>query len=408
MNVMLLGGGGREHALAWRIAKSPLLGSLTVTHDNPGFPDGVVRAEGDPVAWAREHAIDLAVVGPDNPLAEGIADRMWDAGVPTFGPRRGAARLEWSKSFAKELMARHAIPTAAFSIHDDRESAHRAVTGPCVVKADGLALGKGVIVADGADEAHAAIDHAMSGAFGAAGSRVLIEERLQGPELSIFALTDGTRHAYFPPCRDHKRRYDGDRGPNTGGMGAFCPVPGIDPALLSRIDREIVAPTIAAMKGEGAVYQGVLYVGLMLTDDGPKVIEYNARFGDPECQPLMLLLDEDLLPLLDACAHGRLESRNLRVHPGAAACVVLVAADYPATVEKGMPITGDLREADDSVVFFAGAKRRGDTIAADGGRVLGVTSRGRDLPDALARCYERARRIHFERCDYRRDIGGAV
>ena len=408
MNVMLLGGGGREHALAWRISKSPLLGSLTVTHDNPGFPDAAIRAQGDPVAWARDHAVDLVVVGPDNPLAEGIADRMWDAGIASFGPRRGAARLEWSKSFAKDFMARRGIPTASFSIHDDRESAHRAIVGPCVVKADGLALGKGVVVADDADEAHRAIDDAMGGAFGAAGSRVVIEERLRGPELSVFALTDGTRRAYFPTCRDHKRRYDGDRGPNTGGMGAFGPVPGIDAALLTRIDDEIVAPTIEGMREEGTPYQGVLYVGLMLTPDGPKVIEFNARFGDPECQPLMLLLDEDLLPLLDACARGRLESRNLRVHPGAAACVVLVAAGYPGTVEKGMPITGDLRDTDESVVFFAGARRRGDAIVADGGRVLGVTSRGADLSQALARCYERARRIHFERSDHRRDIGGGV
>jgi phosphoribosylamine--glycine ligase len=408
MNVMLLGGGGREHALAWALARSPLLDSLAVTHDNPGFPRNAVRADGDPVRWARAHGIDLCVVGPDNPLAEGIADRMWDAGVPTFGPRRAAARLEWSKSFAKDFMARRGIPTARFSIHDDRESAHRAVVGPCVVKADGLALGKGVVVAETAEAAHAAIDQAMGGAFGAAGSRVVIEESLEGPELSIFALTDGERVAYFPPCRDHKRRFDGDLGPNTGGMGAFCPVPGIDAALLERIDREIVAPTIAGMREEGTPYQGVLYVGLMLTDAGPKVIEYNARFGDPECQPLVLLLDEDLLPLLDACAHGRLESRSLRVHAGAAACVVLVAAGYPGAVERGMPIAGELADTDDSVLFFAGAKRRGDGLVADGGRVLGVTSRGRDLPAALARCYERARRVHFERCDYRRDIGGGV
>jgi phosphoribosylamine---glycine ligase len=408
MNVMLLGGGGREHALAWKIRQSPLLGSLAVTHDNPGFPRDSVRVEGDPVAWAREHAIDLVVVGPDGPLAEGIADRMGEAGIPTFGPRRAAARLEWSKSFAKDFMARNRIPTATFSIHDDRESAHRAVAGPCVVKADGLALGKGVVVADSADEAHRAIDQAMGGAFGAAGSRVVIEERLSGPELSVFALCDGARHAYFPPCRDHKRRYDGDRGPNTGGMGATSPVPGVDAALLARIDREIVAPTIAGMRADGTPYQGVLYVGVMLTTDGPKVIEFNARFGDPECQPLMLLLDEDLLPLLDACAHGRLESRNLRVHPGAAACVVLVADEYPGPVDKGMPIEGDLGDTQDSVLFFAGAKRRGDAIVADGGRVLGVTSRGGDLPAALARCYERARRIQFDRCDYRRDIGGGV
>jgi phosphoribosylamine---glycine ligase len=408
MNVMLLGGGGREHALAWKIAQSPLLGSLTVTHDNPGFPRRSIRAEGDPVDWARDNGIDLAVVGPDNPLAEGIADRMWDAGIPTFGPRRAAARLEWSKSFAKDFMARRSIPTAGFSIHDDRDSAHRAVAGACVVKADGLALGKGVVVADDAQQAHAAIDQAMDGAFGAAGARVVIEERLEGPELSIFALSDGEHRAYFPPCRDHKRRFDGDLGPNTGGMGAFCPVPGVSPALLERIDREVVAPTIAGMREEGTPFQGVLYVGLMLTRDGPKVIEYNARFGDPECQPLMLLLDEDVLPLLDACAHGRLESRNLRVHPGAAACVVLVAAEYPGSVERGMSIEGELNDTDDSVLFFAGAKRRGDAVVADGGRVLGVTSRGADLPAALARCYERARRIHFERCDYRRDIGGGV
>lgn len=407
MHVLLVGRGGREHALAWRLLQSSRLTRFSATAANPGFPQDTGEVTGDPVAWAVAHGVDLVVVGPEAPLAAGLVDRLAEAGIPAFGPVAAAAQLEASKSFAKSFMDAHAIPTAAWSVHTDDESAHAAVTGPCVVKADGLAAGKGVVVADDAAQAHAAIDETFGGRFGEAGAQVVIEERLTGPEVSVLALCDGERAVPLLPARDHKRRFDGDAGPNTGGMGAICPPPDLPDGLVEDVRRTVLQPVVDGMKAAGTPFRGVLYAGLMLTPHGPKVLEFNVRFGDPECQPLMMMLDEDLVELLHAGATGRLPDRPLRWHPGAACCVVVVSGGYPGAVKKGVPITGVPAPADDAVVFFAGAKRQGDAVLANGGRVLGATARGEDLASARRAAYALAGGIAFDDAAFRRDIGGA-
>ena len=407
MHVLLVGGGGREHALAWRLSQSPLLTRLSVTHGNPGFPTDAESAAGDPVAYAASAAVDLVVIGPEAPLAEGLVDRLMAAGIPAFGPQQAAAELEASKSFAKCFMDRHGIPTAGWSEHTEAAGARAAVTGACVVKADGLAAGKGVYVCDDAAAGHAAIDEIFAGRFGDAGARVVVEERLSGPEVSILALCDGERAVALLPARDHKRRFDGDAGPNTGGMGAICPPPGLPAGLVEQVQRSVLQPVVDGMRAEGTPFRGVLYAGLMLTPDGPKVLEFNVRFGDPECQPLMLMLDEDLLALMHAAATHRLPDRALRWRTGAACCVVVVAGGYPGAVVKGAAITGVPAPDADSVVFYAGATRRGPAVLSDGGRVLGVTAHGVDLDAARRNAYAIADAVHFDTCAVRRDIGGA-
>lgn len=408
MHVLLVGGGGREHALGWKLSQSPRLTRLSITAPNPGLLElGGRLVEGDPVAFARREEVDLVVVGPEGPLSEGLVDRLAAAGILAFGPTQAAARLESSKAFARAFMERAGIPSPRWSAHEDAASAHRGVQrlGACVVKADGLAAGKGVVVAADEAEAHQAVDAVFSGRFGA--GRVVLEEKLVGPELSVLALCDGERALTLLPARDHKRRFEGDQGPNTGGMGAVCPPAELPPGLLAEVEQRVLGPAVAGMKAEGTPFRGVLYAGLMLTAQGPRVLEFNTRFGDPECQPLMRMLDEDLLPLLVSAARGALPARPLRWREGAAACVVMVNGPYPESGPRGMPIEGLRTEpAPEVVVFQAGTRREGDRVVVDGGRVLGVTATGPDLPAALRRAYAAVEEVRFQGRAWRADIGG--
>lgn len=409
MKVMVIGGGGREHALAWRILKSPLVSQLAVTDANPGFPPDAEVVMGEPVAWAQAHNVGLVVIGPEAPLADGMADRLREAGIPTLGPSAGAAQLESSKSFAKAFMDRHGIPTAAWSVHTDEASALSAITGPCVVKADGLAAGKGVVVADTAEQARAAVSEVFGGRFGTAGARVVIEERLTGPELSVIALCDGQRAVPLMPCRDHKRRFDDDQGPNTGGMGAVCPPPDATAELVAQVVETVLEPTVRGMAAEGHTFRGVLYAGMMLTPNGPKVLEFNVRFGDPECQPLMLMAGEDLVPWFMASAMGSLPERPIRWRDGVSCCVVMVSGGYPGAYEKGTVISGIPSEGPDQVVFYAGARHDpSGNVVTSGGRVLGITAWGADLQSAQAAAYATVSQIEFEGAGWRTDIGSTV
>ncbi len=412
MKVLLIGGGGREHALGWRIADSPLVDELLLTDPIPGLPGRVVA--GDPVEVAAAEGVGLVVVGPEKPLAEGLVDRLAERGVPALGPTAAAARLESSKAFAKAFMDRHGIPTARWSVHADPAEARAAAEallaegGGVVIKADGLAGGKGVVVADHAADAIDAIDEALlDGRFGEAGRRVIVEERLRGPELSVIALCDGRRAVPLLPCRDHKRRFDEDRGPNTGGMGAICPVPGVTPGLVERVRARVLQPVVDGMAAEGHPFRGVLYAGLILTTAGPRVLEFNVRFGDPECQPLMMMLDEDPVPWFLAAAAGELPERTPRWRPGAACCVVMVDGDYPGPVAGGAPIEGVPEPTGDARVFFAGARLSGDPprLLTAGGRVLGAVARGADLAEARRRAYALVEGIRFAGAAWRTDIG---
>jgi phosphoribosylamine--glycine ligase len=406
VKVLLVGGGGREHALAWRILKSPLVDGLLVTHNNPGFPAEVVNIEGDIVESVVAASVGLAVIGPETPLAEGLSDRLRAAGILVFAPSKAAAQLETSKRFAKAFMDRHGIPTGTWSAHTDPDSAHGAIDGPCVVKADGLAAGKGVVVASSAEEAHGAVDMMFGGAFGKAGQRVIIEELLVGPELSVLAICDGKRALTMLPCRDHKRRFDADQGPNTGGMGAVCPPEDATDELVQEVLDRVLQPTVDGMAAEGNPFVGVLYAGVMVTPSGPKVLEFNVRFGDPECQPLMMMLDEDIVPIMMAAAQGELPDGPLRWRPGAACCVVMVAGGYPGPINRGMEISGVPADTDDCVVFYAGASRDGDVIRSSGGRVLGVTFAAEDLTRAQKGAYQQVHAIQFDNAAWRTDIGG--
>lgn len=405
MKVLVIGGGGREHALVWRIAKSPAVDRVAVTHANPGFPADAAVVDGDPVAWAVREGIGLVVVGPEAPLADGLADRMRAENIPVLGPSAAAAQLESSKAFAKAFMDRHGIPTAGWSVHDSAPSAHGAITGPCVVKADGLAGGKGVIVAHTAEAAHAAVDEVFA-RFGQAAAQVVIEELLIGPEVSFIALCDGKRAVPLLPCRDHKRRFDDDQGPNTGGMGAICPVPGVDSALIQQVHDLVLAPTVDGMAAEGRPFIGVLYAGLMLTEAGPKVLEFNVRFGDPECQPLMFMAGEDLVPWFLSAARGSLPDRPVAWRRGACCCVVVVSGGYPGPITKGHPITAVPDETSQQVVFYAGATRADDQVVTSGGRVLSVVAWGEDPQAAQLAAYAGVEHVRFETADWRRDIGG--
>ncbi len=404
-DVLVVGGGGREAALAWKLSQSPELGALWVTHANPGFPARVKHLPaGELAEQAVAAGVDLVVVGPEGPLADGLVDRCRALGLPAFGPTAAAAQLESSKGFAKDFMARHGVPTAAYSRHTSAESAHEAVGGPCVVKADGLAAGKGVLVCPSAEQAHAAVDTMFAGTFGEAGTAIVLEELMVGEEVSVFALCDGERHVVLPPAQDHKRRFDGDAGPNTGGMGAYVPAPALDAEGLRRVQAEIIRPVLAGMAAEGSPFTGVLYVGLMLTQTGPRVVEFNVRFGDPECQPLMAMLDEDLLPLLWSCATGTLVERALATKGGAACCVVMVSDGYPGRYPKGLPIAGLDEVPDDVVVFHAGTRRDRDAVLTNGGRVLGITGLGGDIREARDRAYDGVARITWDGASWRRDI----
>ncbi len=416
-DVLLVGGGGREHALAWKLAQSPGLGRMIAAPGNPGIAAHARcvpvkdTAIDDLVALAQQERPDLVVVGPEVPLALGLADRMRAAGLAVFGGSAAAARLESSKAFAKELMARHRIPTARFGTFREAVAARafcRELGAPLVVKADGLAAGKGVLICRSLGEADAALAHCLEArAFGDSGLTVVVEEFLRGEEASFFALSDGTTALPLAAAQDHKTVWDGDRGPNTGGMGAYSPAPVMDAAMEARVMAEIVRPTIAAMAAEGAPYTGVLFVGLMITREGPKVIEFNCRFGDPECQALLPRLQEDLLALLLAAATGKGLPPSLAWSPRASVCVVMTSAGYPGRYDTGTAITG-LEAAGalpDVTVFHAGTARAGGGLVTAGGRVLGVQALGDDVAAAIRTAYAAVERIRFDGAHYRRDIG---
>lgn len=412
MNVLLIGSGGREHALAWRLAQSPRLGKLLIVPGNTGtghygqnvpFPLNDFDALVD---LADREDIGLVVVGPEDPLSAGIADRFVEAGIPVFGPTAAAAQLEASKAFAKEIMAEAGVPTAAAHVFASAEEAAafaRESGRAWVVKADGLAQGKGVVVADSLEETLEAIR--QLGATGA-GNRLLLEERLQGREVSLLALCDGERMLALPPARDHKRLLDGDQGPNTGGMGVVAPADDVSPALFDQIVERCMQPVLRTMAARGTPFRGVLYGGIILTEQGPKVLEYNCRFGDPEAQALLPLVEGDLLEALYGCATGALVPDQLRRRKGYAVCVVLCAAGYPAKPRRGDPIRG-VEALDDNkvLVFHAGTALGPSGLCTNGGRVLGVTGLGANLRAARERAYEAAEHISFAGKHFRSDIG---
>ncbi len=416
MKVLVVGSGGREHALCWAIAASPLCEKLWCAPGNAGIAQdaecvaiGAEDIDGI-VAFARENAVDLVVVGPEGPLVLGLVDRLNDAGIRAFGPSAAAARLEGSKGFMKDLCAAHGIPTAAYGRFTDAAAAKAFVRergAPIVVKADGLAAGKGVVVAASVAEAEAAIDDALvANRFGDAGAELVVEEFLEGEEVSYFALVDGKAVLPLASAQDHKRVGDGDTGPNTGGMGAYSPAPVMTRAMEARVLDEIVHPLVAAMTEAGCPFKGVVFAGLMVGEAGPKLIEINVRFGDPECQTLMMRLRSDLLPALVASADGELAHLDLRWHPETALCVVMAANGYPGDYAKGTEIRGlDAAGGDDVTVFHAGTKREGERILATGGRVLGVTALGASVAEAQARAYAAVDRIDWPDGFCRRDIG---
>jgi len=419
MRVLVAGSGGREHALCWRLSADPAVSAIVAAPGNPGIAAHATLARVDPgdpdalLSLAERESIDLTVIGPELPLDRGVVDRFRAAGRRICGPPRAAAQLECSKVFAKGFMARHGIPTARYRVCETSAAARAlAASGefgfPLVLKADGLAAGKGVVVAQDRAEAEAAIRAAMDERqFGAAGARLVVEECLSGPEVSFFALCDGTRAIPIATAQDHKRVFDDDAGPNTGGMGAFSPSPLIDEGLASRIMREIIDPVLRGMRAEGTDYRGFLYAGLMMTCAGPKVIEYNVRFGDPEAQAVMPLIDSELTPLLAAAADGVLGEAPLRLRPGVSVAVVLSSAGYPGAVQDGVPIHGLDRAGrmPNVNIFHAGTARRGDQIVTRGGRVLTIVGTGPDFRAAIDRAYAAVSLISFEGMHYRRDIG---
>ena len=411
----MLGSGGREHALGWKLAQSPLCDKLWAAPGNPGIAQlaectSLDATDHDAViAFAKDNAIGLVVIGPEAPLVDGLADSLRAAGIDTFGPSKQAAQLEGSKGFTKELCQRAGIPTARYERCTSLEAAWGALKRfkpPFVLKADGLAAGKGVVIAETYEQAQEALGEMFDGRFGSAGSEVVIEQFLTGEEASFFALTDGTAIVPIGTAQDHKRVGEGDTGPNTGGMGAYSPAPVLTDALQAQVMREIVEPTVRTMAAEGTPYSGVLYAGLMLTKDGPQLIEYNARFGDPECQVLMMRLESDLVELMLACAQGRLAEVDApKLSDDFALTVVMAAEGYPDTPKKGGRIDLGEAEANGARVFHAGTKLDGDTLTSSGGRVLNVTARGTSATEAQARAYAAVDAIDFADGFCRRDIG---
>lgn len=415
MNVLLLGSGGREHALAWKLAASPMLTKLYAAPGNPGIAREAELATLDMadhvaiIEFCRAKKIDLVVVGPEAPLVAGLTDDLRAANIRVFGPSKAAARLEGSKGFTKDLCTKYDIPTAAYGRFGDLASAKAYVekTGaPIVVKADGLAAGKGVTVAMTVAEALAALDACFEGSFGGAGAEVVIEEFLTGEEASFFCLCDGTTALPFGTAQDHKRLGEGDTGPNTGGMGAYSPAPVMSPAMIERTMREIVEPTMRGMAEAGSPFSGVLFAGLMITPGGPKLIEYNTRFGDPECQVLMMRLKDDLLVLLNAAADGQLAHMSARWRNEAALTVVMAAKGYPGAPEKGSVLRGvDAASGDGVEIFHAGTAVNAGALVANGGRVLNVTAMGATVGEAQQKAYEAVDRIDWPQGFCRRDIG---
>jgi phosphoribosylamine---glycine ligase len=417
MKLLVVGGGGREHALAWKLQQSESVTGVYVAPGNAGINEfaTAVAIPADDISqlkqFAVDRAIDLTVVGPDNPLANVIVDEFQQAGLKIFGPTKAAARLESSKSFAKEFMARYGIASPGFAVCDSANQAIRAVESfgfPAVIKADGLALGKGVVIAHNLQEAEQAIRRMMEERlFGDAGSRVVVEEYLQGTECSVHALVDGLNYCLFPTAQDHKALYDGNHGPNTGGMGAFSPSQTLSARDLALIERDILQPFLRGIQAEGITYQGLLFPGLMLTKRGPVVLEFNARFGDPETQVLLPRLSSDLVELLEATIAGRLREVTPHWSSAASVCVVLASRGYPDRAETGKPIVGlpEVAALKDVLVFHAGPRDHEGRIVTSGGRVLGITAVGDSVLSARRKAYDAASMIEFDGCYFRRDIG---
>ncbi|NGZ05548.1 MAG: phosphoribosylamine--glycine ligase [Magnetococcales bacterium] len=417
MKVLLVGGGGREHALAWKIAQSPLVETIWCAPGNPGIAAHAhcvpIQAEAldELVAFAIEHQIDLAVIGPEAPLTLGLADRLRRHDIAVFGPSQGAARLEGSKAFMKDLLARHAIPTAAYRTFTEPEPAWEYIQQqgtPIVVKTSGLAAGKGAIVCQTLEEARQAIDRIMiQREFGSAGDEVVVEGFLKGEEASLLVFVDGERVLPLAGAQDHKAIWDQDRGPNTGGMGAYSPAPALTEAMVQRAIQTIILPTVRAMASEGHPYRGILYAGLMIDGEDLQILEYNVRFGDPECQPLLMRMRSDIVPFLLACAHGSLDGMEIDWDPRAALCVVMAAHGYPGSYPKGDVIHGLDQAAthSDTQVFHAGTRQHQQQIVTAGGRVLGVTALGDGVADAQRRAYAALHAITWNGVQFRRDIG---
>ena len=414
MKVLVVGSGGREHAICWALKKSPKVTELYCAPGNGGIGEIAqcvdVKATDIPgmVAWAKDHGIDFVMVAPDDPLAMGMVDALEAEGIRAFGPRKNAAIIEGSKAFSKELMKKYGIPTADYAVFTDKNQALAYVEekgAPIVVKCDGLALGKGVVVAQTLDEAKEAVVNMMENkAFGEAGAKVVIEECMTGPEVTVLAFTDGKTIVPMPSSQDHKRAYDGDQGPNTGGMGAISPCPNYTPELSKVCMDTIFLPTVKALNAEGRTFQGVIYFGMMLTPKGPKVVEYNARFGDPECQAVLSLLETDLMDILEACVDGTLSQVDVKFKDAASCCLVLASGGYPVAYEKGKEITG-LDQVKDAVVFHAGTKKQDGKFLTNGGRVLGVTAVAPTLREAVVKAYAAAGPVFFEKMHFRKDIG---
>lgn len=415
-NVLLLGSGGREHALAWGIAKSPKLEQLYIAPGNPGTEslgkNVQLNASDFEEVWEfiQTNAIHLTVVGPEQPLVEGIADFLEEKCHAVFGPKQQAAMLEGSKEFAKDFMKRHGIPTAGYEVfsQDEFDNAAEYIiekdSYPVVLKADGLAGGKGVLIPGNEADAISALEELQEGSLSDAASRLVIEEFMEGEEASVFAICDGDSFKVIGNAQDHKRIGEGDTGLNTGGMGAYSPAPIVTNELLKRVESEIIAPTVSGMKSEGNPYQGILYVGLMITKEGPKVVEYNCRFGDPECQVIVPALKSDLLDVIIACTEGRLSETDIELDDKYRCTVVMVSGGYPQSYEKGKEITG-VDKVDAGILFHAGTKKENGKLFTNGGRVLNIVGEGESLQEAIDNSYTQVKKIGFEKAFYRRDIG---